>query len=115
VFKTYNRADSYALAVGLLSDAVTGRVGPQTPWPRDARLLTVAQIKLLQARLNELGFNAGPVDGIAGRGTKGALRDYQASKGLVADGFPTEQMLNHVLANAQSRSGALSGASSGGE
>lgn len=98
VFKTYNRADSYALAVGTLANAVAGDIGPKTPWPRDVELLSVAQIKILQDRLNDLGFDAGAVDGIAGRGTKGALRRYQQAQGLVADGFPTRAMLDHVLA-----------------
>ena len=107
VFKTYNRADSYALAVGTLANAVVGQEGPLTPWPRDAQLLSVAQIKLLQARLNDLGYDAGVVDGIAGRGTKAALRGYQKDRGLVADGFPTEAILAHVLGVSQS--GAISG------
>ncbi|MCI4643239.1 MAG: lytic murein transglycosylase [Hyphomonadaceae bacterium] len=100
VFKTYNRADSYALAVGLLSDAVTGRPALSTPWPRDLQPLSVAQVKQLQAALNDLGHDAGPVDGIAGRGTKGALRRFQAANGFIADGFPTTEMLSYVLAAA---------------
>jgi membrane-bound lytic murein transglycosylase B len=36
------------------------------------------------------------VDGIIGRGTRGALQKFQASKGLVADGFPTLPMLEQV-------------------
>lgn len=98
VFKTYNRADSYALAVGLLSDAVTGQPGLSTPWPTDLQPLTVAQVKQLQAALNDLGYDAGPVDGIAGRGTKGALRRFQADRGFIADGYPTTEMLSYVLA-----------------
>ncbi len=102
VFKTYNRADSYALAVGVLSDVISGRPAPVASWPRDVELLSVAQVKLLQARLNALGHDAGPVDGIAGRGTRAALRRYQAAQGLVADGFPTRAMLDHVIATSQS-------------
>lgn len=100
VFKTYNRADSYALAVGLLSEGVTGQAGLSTPWPTDLQPLSVAQIKQLQAGLNDMGFNAGPVDGIAGRGTKGALRRFQAANGFIADGFPTTEMLAYVLSAA---------------
>lgn len=107
VFKTYNRADSYALAVGTLADSLVGAGGPVAPWPREVTLLSVAQVKLLQARLNAMGYEAGPVDGIAGRGTKGALRRYQSDQGLVADGFPTFAMLEHVLASAQSGSASL--------
>ncbi len=100
VFKTYNRADSYALAVGLLSDAVAGRPGLSTPWPSDLQPLSVAQVKQLQSALNDMGFDAGPVDGIAGRGTKGALRRFQAANGFIADGYPTTEMLAYVLSAA---------------
>lgn len=102
VFKTYNRADSYALAVGLLSDGVMGKDGPVTPWPTDLQPLSVAQVKQLQAGLNDLGHDAGPVDGIAGRGTKGALRRFQAANGFIADGYPTTEMLAYVLSAAGS-------------
>ncbi|MEO0720751.1 MAG: lytic murein transglycosylase [Pseudomonadota bacterium] len=95
-FKTYNRADSYALSVGLLADGVTGKPGIVEPWPRDIQPLSVADIKRLQAGLNRLGYDAGPVDGIAGRGTKGALRRFQSDRGFVADGYPTGEMLAYV-------------------
>ncbi|MEO0466857.1 MAG: lytic murein transglycosylase [Pseudomonadota bacterium] len=102
VFKTYNRADSYALAVGLLGDAAAGRPGLSTGWPTHLQPLSVFQIRQLQAALNDLGFDAGPVDGIAGRGTKGALRQFQDANGFIADGFPTTEMLSYVLAAAGS-------------
>ena len=39
----------------------------------------------------------GAVDGIIGRGTRGALQKFQKAKGLVADGFPTVAMLDAVV------------------
>ncbi|MEM1035239.1 MAG: lytic murein transglycosylase [Pseudomonadota bacterium] len=101
VFKTYNRSDSYALSVGLLTDGVAGQSGPITPWPTQLQLLSNRDIMVLQSNLNRLGFDAGPVDGIAGRGTKGALRRFQAANGIQpADGFPTQQALQQVIAAA---------------
>jgi lytic murein transglycosylase len=96
VFKTYNNADSYAFAVGMAGNAMIGRPGPATPWPTHLRPLSVADIKALQAGLNAKGFSAGPVDGIPGRQTKTALQDFQKSQGLVADGYPTREMLQLV-------------------
>lgn len=98
VFKTYNRSDSYAFSVGLLTDGVGGQNGPVAVWPTDLQLLSKSEVKTLQAELNQLGFNAGPVDGIAGRGTKGALRRFQVANQInPADGFPTRQALDQVL------------------
>ena len=101
VFKTYNRSDSYAFSVGLLTDGVGGQTGPVTPWPTELKLLSKQDIKLLQTNLNRLGFDAGPIDGIAGRGTKGALRRFQAANNIrPADGFPTQQALTQLLSAA---------------
>ena len=96
VIKRYNNADSYALAIGLLADRLAGRAEMTRPWPSEIQMLTQQQAKDLQAGLNRLGFSAGSVDGIIGRGTRAALQKFQTSKGLVADGFPTLQMLEQV-------------------
>jgi membrane-bound lytic murein transglycosylase B len=100
IIKKYNNADSYALAVGLLADRLAGRPDLSRPWPTDITMLTQTQAKELQAALNKLGYNAGAVDGIIGRGTRGALQRFQKDKGLVADGFPTTEMLEKVVAAA---------------
>ncbi|MEM7328011.1 MAG: lytic murein transglycosylase [Pseudomonadota bacterium] len=99
VFKAYNRSDSYAFSVGLLTDGVVGKDGPIAVWPTDLELLTRRDVMLLQDNLNRLGFDAGAVDGIAGRGTKGALRRFQKANGIVpADGYPTTIALDQVMA-----------------
>lgn len=99
VYKTYNRSDSYAFSVGLLTDGVAGKHGPVAIWPTELELLSRRDIMVLQDTLNRLGFDAGPVDGIAGRGTKGALRRFQKANGIVpADGYPTTVALEQVLA-----------------
>lgn len=97
VFLTYNRSNSYALAVGLLADGIGGQNGPVAPWPRDLTLLSKAEVKEMQTALNALGFNAGGVDGVVGNGTRRALRSFQVSRGFVADGYPTETMLAYLL------------------
>lgn len=96
VFLTYNRSNSYALAVGLLADGIGGRDGPLTPWPTDLAPLSVADVKDMQARLNALGFDAGAVDGVVGNGTRAALRAFQTSRGLLADGYPTQVALSYL-------------------
>ncbi len=46
----------------------------------------VDDTKSLQRRLNELGYAAGPVDGVAGRKTDSALREFQRDHGLSETG-----------------------------
>ena len=41
----------------------------------------------VQTRLHKLGFDPGPIDGIRGRRTTRAVKRFQESKGLVADGI----------------------------
>jgi hypothetical protein len=45
------------------------------------------QVKDLQKRLNDLGFNAGNADGIFGGSTQKAVKDLQKSFGLATDGI----------------------------
>ncbi|MEQ9315957.1 MAG: lytic murein transglycosylase [Henriciella sp.] len=98
VFKTYNRSNSYALAVGLLADGLQGNYGPVAAWPTDIPRLNNEEVRQLQAALNQLGFDAGVVDGIAGTGTRAALQRFQKSKGFLADGYPSRPALDQVLA-----------------
>lgn len=53
--------------------------GPAAPSP-DSRLGDT------QKQLAKLGFYKGPIDGIMGSGTRGAILKFQSSQGLVADG-----------------------------
>jgi hypothetical protein len=48
----------------------------------------VGEITGVQARLNNLGFDCGPVDGIVGRRTKWALKRFQVDFGLSVTGEP---------------------------
>lgn len=44
-------------------------------------------VKEVQARLNQLGFNCGTVDGYFGPMTDSAVRSFQSSRGLTVDGI----------------------------
>lgn len=49
--------------------------------------MTPSEWAKVQKRLILLGFNPGPVDGIRGRMTIGAVKNFQRSQGLVPDGI----------------------------
>ena len=59
-------------------------------------------VKGLQARLNNLGFVAGPVDGISGRKTRAATRAFQARHDLLIDGISGPQTQNRLIEEHQS-------------
>lgn len=86
VIKRWNNSDYYALAVGHLADRLIGAPELHQAAPIPAERVALVDIQRAQQRLNELGFNAGPADGIAGSGTRAAIRAYQQQQGLVADG-----------------------------
>jgi len=47
----------------------------------------VNEVSGIQARLNNLGFDAGPIDGIDGPITRSAVKVFQEQQGLSADGI----------------------------
>ena len=53
----------------------------------------------IQYSLTNLGYNPGPVDGIAGRGTRAAVRAYQQDNGLLVNGRVSNALLQHLRAN----------------
>ena len=55
------------------------------------RLDPLETTKGLQARLNNLGYECGPVDGQTSAQTRGALRAFQKDNGLEADGVATKK------------------------
>ena len=63
------------------------------PWPRDLAALSRSQVAELQTALNARGFASGQPDGVMGPATRAALRRFQRSAGLPADGYPTPELL----------------------
>jgi len=64
----------------------------------------VKEAHILQKHLNRLGFNAGPVDGIIGPKTRGAILRLQKYLGTIADGYvgpKTRALLNNSCGNSE--------------
>ncbi|WCM90196.1 lytic murein transglycosylase [Acidovorax sp. NCPPB 3576] len=94
----YNNSVNYALAVGLLARQIEGGTGVVAAWPRDLQPLSRSQVKDLQMALNQRGFSAGMADGVMGPATRAGLRQFQQSIGVVADGYPTLELLQRLMA-----------------
>ena len=90
----YNAAESYALAIALLSDRLRGLPGIQTPWPTDDPGLSRADRREVQTRLQQRGYDiAGKIDGVIGDKTREAIVDFQQKSGLRADGRASQSVL----------------------
>lgn len=104
VIMRWNRSESYALSVGLLADRIIGAVGLTRPPSADETALSRHTIQQTQQRLNALGFDAGKADGIIGPATRSALRAFQQSSGMIADGYPDSATLRALATGAEAAS-----------
>ena len=104
VIMKYNNAASYALAVGMLADRMAGAKPFVASWPRNERALSREERSQFQSDLKTLGYDPGDTDGVLGRKTRSALKQYQKSRNLPADGFPTAALLASLDSDAQSNS-----------
>lgn len=95
VIMGWNRSESYAIAVGRLADRIAGG-GALHQAPVPAPRLNREQVTRLQQTLNEQGHDAGAEDGLLGPGTRQALARYQQANGMVADGFPDQEVLTLI-------------------
>ena len=93
VIMKYNPAEAYALAIGHLADRLRGGGPFVQPWPRHEASLSLTERREMQDLLSRKGFKLGTATGIFGPKTRAALRDYQASVGLVPDGFTSTAIL----------------------
>ncbi len=94
----YNTALAYALTVGQLSDRLRGEPPFVKDWPRGDRTLTAGERTALQSRLAQRGYAVGGIDGKIGPKTRAAVRAYQGSIGLPADGYADASLLERITA-----------------
>lgn len=97
VIKTYNKSDSYALAVGHLADRIIGGGGFIHPFPADDVRLSDDQRRQLQTQLARRGYDVGTPDGVIGPKTRAAITAFQRTAGLLADGHPSMRVLKALL------------------
>jgi membrane-bound lytic murein transglycosylase B len=93
VIMKYNPAEAYAMAIGHLADRLRGGDPFVQAWPRHEPVLTLAERREMQELLNRKGFDTGEPNGRLGPKARAAVRDFQASVGLVPDGFASATIL----------------------
>jgi lytic murein transglycosylase len=96
VIERYNPADAYVIAVGHLSDRITGGPDFQAGWPRGDRALSRDERLELQRLLVRSGFHRGAIDGIVGPVTIDSVRRFQAAIGWVPDGYASLRVLERL-------------------
>lgn len=105
----YNAAESYALAIALLSDRLRGEPPLRTPWPTDDPGLSRQQRRELQTLLLARGHPIGEVDGIIGPRTRRAILREQQRLQLEPTGRASRSILQALRAESPRAPGAAPG------
>ncbi|MCB9960448.1 MAG: lytic murein transglycosylase [Rhodospirillaceae bacterium] len=96
VIMQWNRSVPYAVAVGHLADRIEGGGPLRGARPNLGDPLSRDEIEEMQRLLNARGYNAGTPDGRIGPNTRSALRGWQRSVGMPADGYPTRDQITRL-------------------
>jgi lytic murein transglycosylase len=91
---SYNAAESYALAIALLSDRLRGHRGLVAAWPTNDPGLSRADRREMQTLLMRRGYDLdGKADGVIGTKTRQAIVDFQSRSGLSPNGRASVSVL----------------------
>jgi membrane-bound lytic murein transglycosylase B len=96
IIMRWNASVNYALAVGLLSDAIASKPVPKferRPGWETEKTLSSAQVKRAQEALRKLGLFSARATGLVGRTTMAAVKQYQemliaGDRKVSTDGVP---------------------------
>jgi membrane-bound lytic murein transglycosylase B len=96
VILRWNNSEYYGIAVGHLADRIKGQDTLSKPLP-ELPNYTLTEMQQFQDKLNQLGFDVGVADGILGPATRIGVRGFQATVGLIADGYPSKETVEAVM------------------
>src|SRR5262245_4218734 len=96
VIMKYNPAEAYALAIGHLADRLRGDSPIVQSWPRDERVLSLAERYEMQQNLDRSGLDVAAPGGLLGPRTRIAIRNFQAATGQLPDGFASSGLLDRL-------------------
>lgn len=77
------------------------------------RALSWEQVAEIQQQLNDLGYDAGTVDGLSGSRTRAAIRAFQERHELIIDGEPSAELLGHLNSAAAGNERPVGGSATG--
>ena len=94
IYLEWNQSFVYTITAAYLATRLAGapRYNKGNPDPA----LSQNQMKSLQQKLAARGHDVGKIDGILGKGTRGAVRAEQKRLGLPADAWPTAALISKL-------------------
>jgi lytic murein transglycosylase len=90
---SYNAAESYGLAIAILSERLRGNPGIRTAWPTDDPPLSRAERRELQRLLADVVAAGGEPDGKIGQKTRDAVKEIEKAMGMPLRGRPGGKVL----------------------
>ena len=96
VMMDWNRSVHYALSVAQLAKRINGEVPVLGGQFAETEALSFQEMFDVQTILNARGFDSGEADGFPGLQTQAAVRAYQLSQNLPADGYASPKLLAHL-------------------
>ncbi len=96
VIMDWNRSVNYALSVAQLARRIEGESPIFGGSLAEVGALTFQEMFALQTTLNKRGFDAGEPDGFPGLQTQAAVRAYQQSQYLPADGYASPSLYSRL-------------------
>ena len=97
VFRTYNKADLYALYVGHVADRIAFGSAFEAGWSRVASF-TREEMKRLQTAMADAGLDVGKIDGLIGTRTRSAVGTWQRRLGKPITCYPSRGLLKLAAA-----------------
>ncbi len=95
VIRDYNSSDAYSLSVGMVADRLRGGRLLKSGWPT-IKTLNKTQRKKVQRLLAKNGYQVPNRTGRIIKGVRTAIRDFQLTIGVTADGYPDEELLKQL-------------------
>lgn len=92
VFRSYNKADLYALYVGHVADRILFAGDFEGGWTR-VESFTRDEMRRIQAKLTSEGFYDGKIDGLMGSLTRSAIGQWQKKLGHEETCYPPRTLL----------------------
>lgn len=91
VYFEWNQSFTYVLTAAYFANRLEG--APVFDAGNPDAGLSGAEMKRLQQKLAQRGYDVGKIDGILGAGTRAAVRDVQQELGMPVDAWPTAELL----------------------
>ncbi len=95
VYLEWNRSLVYSTTAAYFATRLAGAPAMR-PGNGEVVPLSQDQMKELQSRLAQRGFDVGKIDGILGAGTRAAVKNMQIKYGYPADSYPTVSLLRRL-------------------